>query len=314
MNRAEYMKELAYLLQGLPDEEREEALQYYENYFDDAGEDQEEAVIAELGRPEKIAAIIREGVQTGYGNQDAEYTETGYWNERYRDPHHEVAPPGSVRKKKIGMKTAGSGVFGGTENGSGDDSDASYRSAEEGGDYADASYRSAEGGGAYTDASFREAGKQRENEGHSRQEQNDAGREKRTARPKRNARPLLWLLILAAAVCAAPFLLGGAALLLGAAVVVICVIGGISLAVLLITVVLLAAGVILIGLGIGKLFTFPIAGMMIGGIGLAVLAFGMLFLWLTVLVCGKAVPGVIHMIGNFFSFLSGKLRRGGARA
>ena len=58
---------------------------------------------------------------------------------------------------------------------------------------------------------------------------------------------------------------------------VICVIGGISLAVLLITVVLLAAGVILIGLGIGKLFTFPIAGMMIGGIGLAVLAFGMLF-------------------------------------
>ena len=300
MNRAEYMKELAYLLQGLPDEEREEALQYYEDYFDDAGEDQEEAVIAELGRPEKIAAIIREGVQTGYGNQDAEYTETGYWNERYRDPHHEVAPPGSVRKKKIGMKTAGSGVFGGTENGSGDDSDASYRSAE--------------GDGAYTDASFREAGKQRENEGHSRQEQNDAGREKRTARPKRNARPLLWLLILAAAVCAAPFLLGGAALLLGAAVVVICVIGGISLAVLLITVVLLAAGVILIGLGIGKLFTFPIAGMMIGGIGLAVLAFGMLFLWLTVLVCGKAVPGVIHMIGNFFSFLSGKLRRGGARA
>ena len=29
MNRAEYMRELAYLLQDLPDGEKEEALQYY---------------------------------------------------------------------------------------------------------------------------------------------------------------------------------------------------------------------------------------------------------------------------------------------
>ena len=56
MNRAEYMRELSYLLQDVPDEEREEALQYYEDYFDDAGPDREEQVIAELGRPEKVAA------------------------------------------------------------------------------------------------------------------------------------------------------------------------------------------------------------------------------------------------------------------
>ena len=86
MNRAEYMKELAYLLQDVPDEEKEEALQYYEDYFDDAGPENEEKVVVELGRPEKIAAIIREGAKNGYENQDAEYTETGYQNERYRGP------------------------------------------------------------------------------------------------------------------------------------------------------------------------------------------------------------------------------------
>ena len=77
MNRAEYMRELSYLLQDVPDEEREEALQYYEDYFDDAGPDKEEQVVAELGRPEKVAAIIREGARNGYESLDAEYTENG---------------------------------------------------------------------------------------------------------------------------------------------------------------------------------------------------------------------------------------------
>ena len=38
MNREEYMKQLEYLLQDVPDSEREEALAYYQDYFEDAGE------------------------------------------------------------------------------------------------------------------------------------------------------------------------------------------------------------------------------------------------------------------------------------
>lgn len=81
MNRAEYMRELAYLLQDLPDGEKEEALQYYEDYFDDAGPEKEAQVIGELGSPERLAAIIREGAGNGFeadcsaGGIDITFTE-----------------------------------------------------------------------------------------------------------------------------------------------------------------------------------------------------------------------------------------------
>ena len=37
MSRTEYMRQLESLLQNIPDTEREEALQYYYEYFNDAG-------------------------------------------------------------------------------------------------------------------------------------------------------------------------------------------------------------------------------------------------------------------------------------
>ena len=45
MSRTEYMRELDALLQGISKEEREEAMQYYNDYFDDAGSENEEKVI-----------------------------------------------------------------------------------------------------------------------------------------------------------------------------------------------------------------------------------------------------------------------------
>lgn len=61
MNREEFMRQLDILLVSLPREEREAALQYYNDYFDDAGAEKEEEIIAELGSPEEIAAVIRAG-------------------------------------------------------------------------------------------------------------------------------------------------------------------------------------------------------------------------------------------------------------
>lgn len=76
MNREEYLKRLSFLLKDLPEEEIEDAIAYYEDYFEEAGEDKEEQVIRELGSPEKIAKMIRDSVQ---GNaQQGEYTEEGY--------------------------------------------------------------------------------------------------------------------------------------------------------------------------------------------------------------------------------------------
>ena len=59
MNRAEFMEELAIRLAGLPEEERSAALTYYEDYFEDAGVENETEVIRELGSPEMVAESIR---------------------------------------------------------------------------------------------------------------------------------------------------------------------------------------------------------------------------------------------------------------
>ena len=59
MNRVEYMTRLASMLQDIPVEERQEAMKYYNDYFDEAGEENEEKVAAELDSPEKVAAVIK---------------------------------------------------------------------------------------------------------------------------------------------------------------------------------------------------------------------------------------------------------------
>ena len=79
MNRKEYMERLEQLLLVLPEEEKEEALQYYHDYFDDAGVENEEIVIRELGTPEEVAAKIR----AGYVGESGEYSEQGFEDVRF---------------------------------------------------------------------------------------------------------------------------------------------------------------------------------------------------------------------------------------
>lgn len=59
MNRKEFLAELDRLLSCLPEDERREAVQYYADYFADAGEENEASVIRELGSPEKVAETIK---------------------------------------------------------------------------------------------------------------------------------------------------------------------------------------------------------------------------------------------------------------
>lgn len=64
-----YLAELARRLAGLPEEELAEAMTYYEEYFDDAGPDQVERVLNELGPAEKLAQQILSGY--GWNYQDS---------------------------------------------------------------------------------------------------------------------------------------------------------------------------------------------------------------------------------------------------
>ena len=58
MNKYEYLAQLRAGLAPLSLEEREAAMSYYEEFFSDAGEENEQAVIASLGSPEQLAKSI----------------------------------------------------------------------------------------------------------------------------------------------------------------------------------------------------------------------------------------------------------------
>lgn len=61
MKKYEYLSELEKRLSALPADARRDALNYYEEYFDAAGTDNEDATAAELGDPVEAARKILEG-------------------------------------------------------------------------------------------------------------------------------------------------------------------------------------------------------------------------------------------------------------
>lgn len=61
MKKYAYLAKLEALLANLPEQERDDALAYYEEYIDAAGKDKEEQTIAALGSPEEVAQKILEG-------------------------------------------------------------------------------------------------------------------------------------------------------------------------------------------------------------------------------------------------------------
>ena len=84
MNRIEFMTELAALLQDVPEEERRDAMKFYNDYFDDAGEENEQQVIEELGNPAKVAATIKADLGS-FSREQGEYTEKGYQDSRFEN-------------------------------------------------------------------------------------------------------------------------------------------------------------------------------------------------------------------------------------
>ena len=71
MNRTEFLKQLESLLKGISPAEREAALEYYSGYFDDAGAENEQAVIEALGTPAKVAEMIKKELFANEYGQNA---------------------------------------------------------------------------------------------------------------------------------------------------------------------------------------------------------------------------------------------------
>jgi len=89
MSRWEFMRRLEELLSDISPNEREEALQYYNEYFNDAGREHEASVIEALGSPEQVANIVKEGLSDP--EEQGEFTETGFCDAAAEERRNQVA-------------------------------------------------------------------------------------------------------------------------------------------------------------------------------------------------------------------------------
>ena len=62
MNKTEFLDQLSHLLSDISYEEREEAINYYKEYIEDAGPENEDTALKELGSPNDIAIQIKDGL------------------------------------------------------------------------------------------------------------------------------------------------------------------------------------------------------------------------------------------------------------
>lgn len=71
MTRQEYMQQLAALLAAMPEAERRDALDYYEEYFDAAGPEKRPRPSRNWAAPQNVAEKIWEGTGAQSGTADA---------------------------------------------------------------------------------------------------------------------------------------------------------------------------------------------------------------------------------------------------
>lgn len=103
MNKQEFMSQLDRLLLYMPVTEREAALQYYNDYFADAGEENEQEVLAGLGEPEAVAEKIKNDFYTGqYDIYEEAKVEKGKELGDYRPLPEKVNPPKQMKKLSTG--------------------------------------------------------------------------------------------------------------------------------------------------------------------------------------------------------------------
>ena len=109
MNRAEFMRRLTELLSDVPPAERDEAIQYYNDYFDDAGAENESGVIASLGTPEELAGAIKAGLNDG--GAGGEFTETGFsgYAQTHKDEIMKTGADSRQNNDPYSQRAAGAG-------------------------------------------------------------------------------------------------------------------------------------------------------------------------------------------------------------
>ncbi len=315
MNRAEFMRRLTELLGDVAPTEREEAIQYYNDYFDDAGEENESGVIASLGTPEELARTIKAGLNDG-GN-GGEFTESGFsgYTQTPKDEIVKVQDGDAAGRtdSSAGQADAaysegagcegaqGSGEFRGTQSGNGYYEGAYYKRPE-----GDGVYGGRQNTGNYRNP-YEESGSQ---ENTSYEQSGSYGTGTSYGQGKAAKEPMsggMIALIVVLAVLTSPVWIG----LLGVAAGLIAVLFALFLTFLIIGVVFIVVAIALLVTGVTLLFSAPLAALCVIGCGLVLFALGLVGIWVMVALAGLAIPAFVRGIVSLCQKI---FHRGGARA
>lgn len=272
MNRLEFMTELAALLQDVPEEERKDAMQYYNDYFDDAGVENEEEVIENLGSPASIAENII---------NDLNGTDASGWQQTKANPRA-VAQYGEVDAS--GFQGASHQQWNAQNAQGANAGQGAYAGAQ--GQYAGAQ-------GAYT-------GAQNGAQFQGAQAQNTY------TEPKQGLSGGMIALIVVLAVLTCPIWIGLVIGLFGLIIGLFAGIFGITVGFGGATLGLFVAALALIVVGIMCIPIAPLAGVALFGGALICAAVGILFLMLTVAMGGIVVPAICKGIAWICCKLFGK--------
>lgn len=266
MSRVEFMRRLAELLADVSLAEREEAIQYYNDYFDDAGAENEQSVIASLGSPEELAKTIKAGLFDG-GNT-GEFTEKGFSGYEQRQSN-EILNPNQLNGGNEQAQNNQGAQF--TQNDQFGQQQYSRQQSTQQQWQANNAYN------AYT-------------------EQTQSGK-KQEKQPMSGGTIALIVLL---CILASPFLIGigGGALgiIIGILGALFCIVVGFGVA----GAALMIAGVCLFVYGVTLLFGAPLGGLCVIGAAMVCMAIGLVFFWLVVIICAALIPAVIRGIVKIF--------------
>lgn len=293
MSRWEFMRQLEELLFDISPSEREEALQYYNDYFNDAGRENEQEVIMALGSPAQVAGIVRDGLSENVSC--GEFTESGF-----KSAASSQQNPIMKRKDSLNGKDIFTGQDEKTDENSRDNIN-SFRNYE---NTQKDSYKE-DGATAYDNSrteSDQKAGTS--GDGAYNKEIKNSSQEKKEGLPS-------WaiVLIIIGCIILVPAIFGGIGGIISGLFGIVAAIAALVLGIGLASLVLYITAVLLIVAGVGCIFIAPVKGMGLLGGGFICGALGILCMLFTYFMIKKVIPGIFY--GIVFVFYKVKDKIGG---
>lgn len=310
MDKRIFLDRLQMQLSDLTMEERREALEYYEEYFADAGEENEEEVIASLGTPEQVAEQIKAGL---HKEEEGMFTENGYREKIESDNPPEVYGKKAEKPEEESEKQQDR--RGPLPWGNGSQKNKSWRRNFEGRPGNGGGQRSEgarAGGGFAAGQGGYQDGPNGYRFGAERDGYTDAGQGSRSYSPGQDAKKKegmsggMIVLLVVLGVLASPVILALGAGLLGVILGLFGTVIGVAVALIVVVIAFLAVGLGLFIGGFSLLFTYPLSGIICIAVGCFMIALFLLCVLLLVLLCSKFFPWLIREVEGLGKYLSRK--------